>query len=493
MSIPPRARALLAEMIRRRRAQERAAKDDSARVARLRALAFGEQLAFIDDPSRKKAARCTRRAGKTAMAAIYLLCVALSSPDQTCLYLALTRASAKRLVWRWLKELVKRAGLNLPKRAFNESELTVNLPNGSVIYIGGADATEEQREKLLGGDFSLVIIDEAASFRTDLRALVYETLDASTVDRDGTICLIGTPGDFIGPKENRQLFFGVTHDAKTWPDEKPEGGWSLHTWTTFENPHMAAKWAARVEKIRLERPTFLDSPEYARMYEGRWAIDITRLVYRYRPERNAIVRLPEPIGWPGWSGVIATDLGFNDASAFAVCLWRDDDPDLYVARCYKRAGLDLTDVATEVRALQDVVPQSKLVVDGASKQSVEEMRGRMNLPFVAADKTNKPDFVRHLNTDLATSKIHVVTSECGDLLGEWSTLLWDERAHSPKELASCENHCADAVLYGWRYARNFMFEPKVVEKPKTEDQKVAEFWRRQQDEIEGEDWSDSPF
>jgi hypothetical protein len=97
---------------------------------------------------------------------------------------------------------------------------------------------------------------------------------------------MGTPGDFIGPKENRQLFFAVTHDPKTWPDEKREGGWSLHTWTTFDNPHMAEKWRARVEKIKLERPSFIDSPEYARMYEGRWAIDFTKLVYRYRADRN---------------------------------------------------------------------------------------------------------------------------------------------------------------------------------------------------------------
>jgi hypothetical protein len=120
MDLTPRARALLAEIIRRRRAREAAARDDAAKCARLRALAFAAQLAFIDDASKKKAARCTRRAGKTALAAIYLLLVAFAKPESTCLYLALTRQSAKRLVWRWLKKLNKLADLGLGKRAFNE-------------------------------------------------------------------------------------------------------------------------------------------------------------------------------------------------------------------------------------------------------------------------------------------------------------------------------------------------------------------------------------
>ena len=36
------------------------------------------------------------------------------------------------------------------KPRFNETELSVRFPNGSVIYLVGADSNEDERQKLLG-------------------------------------------------------------------------------------------------------------------------------------------------------------------------------------------------------------------------------------------------------------------------------------------------------------------------------------------------------
>ena len=60
---------------------------------------FDYQLDFIDDESQIKTALCSRRSGKTYASCYYLLEEASRHPDIICAYIALTRRSAKRLMW----------------------------------------------------------------------------------------------------------------------------------------------------------------------------------------------------------------------------------------------------------------------------------------------------------------------------------------------------------------------------------------------------------
>jgi len=87
-----------------------------------------------------------------------------------------------------------------------------------VIYLVGADSNEDERQKLLGQKFVLVVIDEAQAFGIDLRQLVYGVLKPAVADYRGTIILTGTPGNPI-----KGLFFDVTNGR--------EAGWSGHRWT----------------------------------------------------------------------------------------------------------------------------------------------------------------------------------------------------------------------------------------------------------------------
>jgi len=45
------------------------------------------------------------------------------------------------------------ADAGVPRRAirFNESELSARFPNGSVIYLVGADSNEDERQKRFSG------------------------------------------------------------------------------------------------------------------------------------------------------------------------------------------------------------------------------------------------------------------------------------------------------------------------------------------------------
>jgi hypothetical protein len=447
----------------------------------LASMAFPAQRAFIDDPSRLKALLCTRRAGKSFAVGIDMLEEHQRHPGATTLYIGITRETCKRIMW---KDILKRMNTELTLGLhFGDAEMSMRSPNGSLTYFIGADSSEKEMVKALGQKYRKVWIDEAQGFTIDLRKLVYEILKLATADYGGSICLTGTPGDYIGPRyapdgqtSGRHLFFAATKEDGLYPEEPREPGWAVHRWSALDNPHMREAFLAEIADIEESRPLYKASPEYSRMYLGRWAIDQRRLVYRYVDERNGCDRAPDGIS--AW--VIGIDLGFNDASTIVVGGWRPHDPTLYIVRALKRAGQTFSDVAEAIEQIRKDHPNASLVVDGASRQGVEEMKARFRLPLVPAEKASKYDWIRLMNADFEYKmpRIRVVRKECLPLLEEWASLVWDSRSMVPKELDSCENHCADAALYLHRHARNFIVT-KEAPAPPTIVEEMAAYWARE--------------
>ena len=108
---------------------------------------------------------------------------------------------------------------------FKAQEMAYTFPNGSVIYLVGADNSEDEMSKLLGQKFKLCIIDESAFFKQDLRKIVYEILKPACADLRGTIAMISTTRDLT-----KGLYYEVTNGE--------EAGWSVHKWSAEDNPHM---------------------------------------------------------------------------------------------------------------------------------------------------------------------------------------------------------------------------------------------------------------
>ena len=99
-------RSLLAEAAARRLGQA------STRAPQFLDPAFPVQTAFISDPAKLKVALCTRRSGKSYGAGFYLYQQAYETPGASCLYIALTRDSAKKIMWKdVLKPINRKLGL----------------------------------------------------------------------------------------------------------------------------------------------------------------------------------------------------------------------------------------------------------------------------------------------------------------------------------------------------------------------------------------------
>lgn len=437
-----------------------------------------EQAAFIRDPARLKVVFCTRRAGKSYGEGRLLCQEAAATPNVSCLYIALTRGSAENTMWRdVLKELDRELGLNA---TFNETKLRMTLPNGSTTTLLGLDTAEDEKKKLLGGKYKVVVIDEAASFTIDVHELVYEVLKPAVSDHRGTICLSSTPTNV-----HAGLFFDITKDQDPMkPGRWTHEDWSCHRWSYEQNPYMRAKVEEDIAELIAKKPLIEQTPGFQQHWRGRWCIDLSKLVYKFVLGRNSFDGVLPPMRAGAWHFTLGIDTGWK-ATAFTLCAHHDHLPNLYVLESWKRRAMDITAIAEVEQWYRSRFPLEQSVVDGANKQAVEEMNRRHGLSLEAADKRDKFEFIDIMNDDFAQQRVLISTAKwepelveqftdagrcgtedyvsefkCGLLVAEYSKLVIDEtklkKQLKREEQRGLENHCCDSTLYPWRKAYPYL-------------------------------------
>ena len=125
-----------------------------------------------------------RRAGKTTACINHLIRLAVKTQDGRFAFISPFYSQSKDIAWQIVREYTE------PFMALgatvNESELRVDLPNGSRIRLYGAD----NYDRLRGLGFDSVVLDEYADM--DPRAFA-EVIRPALSDRQGSCTWIGTP------------------------------------------------------------------------------------------------------------------------------------------------------------------------------------------------------------------------------------------------------------------------------------------------------------
>ena len=444
-------------------------------------LSFDAQRNFCLDPSRLKAALCSRRAGKSSGASLGFLDIAYTEPGSNMLYIGLTEKSAINILWKdclatQAKRLKKSVKLNEDKKRIKFGGTS------SILYYAGVDTDKSELEKLLGNKYRRIVIDEAASYSIDLKALIYQYLMPATEDVDGDIWLIGTPGNRI-----KSYFHRVTTGLE------PE--WSVHKWTALDNPHMRDKWLAAMNRLKEKTPGIEETPWFQQMYLGMWAIDESALVYKFKRAKNLFSKLPDG----KWRFVHGIDLGHSpDPTAFVVQAYRDYDPKLYTVFAYKRTEMNISDVADFSKQLDKRFPSSRQIIDGSNKQAVAEMRDRHKMhKLETAEKTAKVEFINLMNNDFAIGNIMLHEEEAKPLQDEYESHIWEERAREKGKFVEdpkTANHCCDGGLYSWRYCLNWVDRGLEPDPDISIDKKMDDYWAREAERLqarEQRDWYDN--
>lgn len=127
---------------------------------------------------------CHRRFGKTVLAVNALIDAAarFKRKDGRFAYMAPYYGQAKKVAWDYFKQFSHM----IPGIRFNEAELSVIFPNGSIIRLYGADNADALRGIYLDG----VVLDEVADMKPNVWG---EVIRPALADRQGWALFIGTP------------------------------------------------------------------------------------------------------------------------------------------------------------------------------------------------------------------------------------------------------------------------------------------------------------
>lgn len=425
---------------------------------------FVPQNAFVNDTERYLAAQCSRRAGKTNGLAVRFLRTLERHPGSQCIYLALTRDSARDIMWPVLQELndIHHWGCT-----FVESRLTMVHPNGAKLLCMGADMSNFIK-RLKGRKYPGVAIDEAQDFGTHLQSLIDDVLTPSISDyKDGWLALTGTPGPVP-----QGYFFDVTQRGRF--------GYSVHKWTLLDNPYMPDPKAFISDLIR-KREWDDNHPTLRREWRNEWVLDVQSLWIRYKEELNHYEQLPD-IKPDKWTYGLGIDIGFKDSDALAVVAWCDSQPTTYLVEELVTPKQDLTSLVEQIRAMEKKYDISKMVIDegGLGKKLAEEMRRRHHVPVQPADKIRKQENVEFLNDAMRLGKFK---AKAKSRFAQDSYLVqidWEKSTPS-KIIIKAKPHSdiIDAVLYIFKESPAFSFQAQPV-KPKYGTKEWAE---AQQDEM----------
>jgi hypothetical protein len=425
-------------------------------VHTIKSQLFTEQQQFIFSENELGSACCTRRSGKSFSCAVGLIVTALKKPFSQCLYIGLTRLSAKAVMQPVIEKILNQFDV---KFDYYISELKFVLANKSQIVLTGAGENVKEAQKLLGLAYDLVVIDEAQSFPPHIKELIYDVLLITIAEKKGKIRVIGTPGIVA-----TGFFYSVATGTET------SRHWDTHFWGWKQNLSIAHLIKEQIDRMVEANPLVVETPAYKRNYLGHWVADMDNLVYKFDPSRN----LCETPSHPLTHYCLGVDLGYKDASAFVLVGWGPKSPNAYVVECFKRSGMIPSEIAAMIQSYHDKYPTIiKTVVDegGLGKSIAEEWRRRYLLAVEPAQKTQKRLFIDEVNGMFIQGLIQLLPG-CEALIDELSTLVWldDQRKH---ENPACDNHLTDALSYSLKEARAYLYTPPVPEPDPVKAQEEA--------------------
>ena len=303
-----------------------------------------------------------------------------------------------------------------------------------------------------------MVFDECQSIKHDLGHWIRAKLGPAMVDCDGTILLAGTAGDYMGER----YWYRVTRT-----DGPREPGWEVFSWTPFDNPFMAQKVRAELERLQAEDADVEEQPWYQQQWLCRWVVDTSSRIYKFSSLKNGI-QSHDFASSKLWRYVISLDFGFEDDTALVVGAFHPHDPNCYIVDSFKRPQMLTEEVAQTIIQWRDKYKPTFIVGDCQNKTLVETLRVQYRIGIQPAQKLGKEAHIAAMNSDLRTGKLKVVEPNNRALITEWDELTWDEGKRLLgifKENPSKDNHLADAALYLHHASKHFRSTPAPVADP----------------------------
>jgi len=174
-----------------------------------------------------------RRFGKSYLACIELVRGAIERPGETFFYCAPTYRMAKDISWKVLKRLVPNSWI----KSKNETDLKLELVNGSMIELKGTENAMALRGRSLAG----VVLDEAAFMDPSVWS---EVIRPALADKQGWGLFISTPDG------TASWFYELWQYAAT-----DDPNWKRWSFTTIEGGNVPPE-EVEAARAQLDARTF---------------------------------------------------------------------------------------------------------------------------------------------------------------------------------------------------------------------------------------------
>lgn len=313
------------------------------------------QVQVWDDKHRYKVINCGRRAGKSTLAAYKMAKFATEKEKLIVWYIAPTYKQAKQIMWMMLKEIMPKEAIS----KLNETELKLELLNGSRIELKGADKPDSLR----GVRIDLAIFDEVAFFERWEES--WKVIRPTLMDSKADVIFISTPNGFNHFKDLTE----INHTD-----------WKYFHFTTYDNPFIPKE---EIEQSKSE----MGEDGFAQEILGEFR-KMSGLIYK---DFNRDVHMVEIPNIDGWTRCRAIDFGYGHKTC---CIWiaiNSDGSEMYVYDGIYQAGLTLDQIAEAVKIKDGQLMITTAVGDSAQPMYLQELSNR-GVSFSPVEKG--PDSVR---------------------------------------------------------------------------------------------------
>lgn len=406
------------------------------------------QKEIFNDPSKRVCLFAGRRAGKTYEIAADMIkhCLpgydSVKMPDgrivrkpRECVFVGLTIDTAKAAVWGPLCTLMDE--LNIPHKK-NLSSYTITFSNGATIRLWG-NSRKEEREKLRGGDYSMIVVDECQS----QQGLLY--------------ILESAAGPIVGGRNGKFMLAGTAPlSAGTyWESIINSEDWSHYHATMKDNITIPDYQDA----LQRELAKYGGNPNniaYRREILGEIAYDTDLIVY---PTRTYETDKNKPSTNKFVECVIGLDYGFRDATAIAPILI-DGQGNGWLRHEFKKPGMSATDKVDTIKAKIDFIkstygiPEESIHIfaDNSDLDIAKDLID-LGIPNVCtADKSKEKYQIGIIRDSLESGKLNIQQGGYFDQECDRIVYKWDIEHQKPiYEIDDKAYHgdICDAVRYAW--------------------------------------------
>lgn len=417
-------------------------------MSRIKVKLHPKQYEVLKDEHRFKVICAGRRFGKSVLARMIVLGWATESPGMYYI-VSPTYRQSKEIHWRDFQNEVPRKWV---KRK-NETELSIELQNGSIIAFKGAENPDSLRGVKLRG----LVIDEIASIR-NWDWLWKEVLRPTLTDYQSPAIFISTPKGYNHFYELFKLGEGVG-------DSSNSAEYKSWRFTSYDNPHIP-KQEIDNAKQELTEDTF--AQEYMADFRKH-----TGLVYK---EFDRDIHVIDPFDVPEhWRIYRGLDFGSTNPT---VCLWVavDDDDNMFVVDEHYESGQTIDYHAGIINANPYSSRVEQTYGDPSGAQWINEFAQR-GIYITPADKetgTSHSNWVR-FGIEKVAERIkpkpgHSVsipgagvitdgpriyfTTKCPNTINEAETYRWKEKSvtqaqdlNEPDVPEKANDHTMDALRY----------------------------------------------